>query len=161
MSDRERLKLLNELCKTCSRHRVIPKSMHIPDCSEDSVEAECGGFADVSQGTYEGRRVAIKVVRAYITSDLDLIRSVSVSSMYAIISTRIHELQRFCREGVAWKHLRHPNILPLIGVTLNEYRFALVSEWMEHGNINEFIEMDEHVNRTKLVCCSMISQHRY
>jgi len=80
MSDRERLKLLNELCKTCSRHRVIPKSMHIPDCSEDSVEVECGGFADVSQGTHEGRRVAIKVVRTYITSDLDLIRSVSVLS---------------------------------------------------------------------------------
>jgi len=79
MSDRERLKLLNELCKTCSRHRVIPKSMNIPDCSEDSVEVESGGFADVSQGTHEGRRVAIKVVRTYVTSDLDLIRSVSVS----------------------------------------------------------------------------------
>jgi len=78
MSDRERLKLLNSLCKTCSQHRVIPTSMHIPDCSEDSVEVESGGFADVSQGTYKGRRVAIKVVRAYINSDLDLIRSVSV-----------------------------------------------------------------------------------
>jgi len=51
--------------------------MHIPDCSEDSEEVECGGFADVSRGTYEGRQVAIKVVRAYVTSDLDLIRSVS------------------------------------------------------------------------------------
>jgi len=61
-------------------------------------------------------------------------------------------LQRFCREGVAWKHLRHPNILPLLGVTLNfEHRFALVSEWMEHGNVNEFIEADEHVNRVELV----------
>jgi len=79
MSDRERLKLLNRLCKTCSRHRVIPTSMHIPDCSEDSVGVESGGFADVSQGTYQGRRVAIKVVRTYITSDLDVIRSVSVS----------------------------------------------------------------------------------
>jgi len=78
MLDRERLKLLNKLCKTCSRHRVIPKSMLIPDCSEDSVEVECGGFADVSQGMYEGRQVAIKVVRAYITSDLDVIRSVSI-----------------------------------------------------------------------------------
>jgi len=51
--------------------------MQIPDCLEDSVEAESGGFADVSQGTFEGRQVAIKVVRAYVTSDLDLIRSVS------------------------------------------------------------------------------------
>jgi len=78
MSDRERLKLLNKLCKTCSRYRVIPTSMHIPDCSEDSVEVECGGFADVSQGMYKGRQLAIKVVRAYITSDLDVIRSVSI-----------------------------------------------------------------------------------
>jgi len=58
---------------------MVPTSMHIPDCSEDSVEVESGGFADVSQGTYDGRRVAIKVVRIYVTSDLDLIRSVSVS----------------------------------------------------------------------------------
>jgi len=78
MSDQDRLKLLNKLCKTCSQHRVIPTSMHIPDCSEDSVEVESGGFADVSQGTYEGRRIAIKVVRVYVTSDLDLIRRVSV-----------------------------------------------------------------------------------
>jgi len=77
MSDRERLKLFNELCKTCSRHHVIPKSMYIPDCSDGSVEVDDGGFADVSQGTYEGRQVAIKVVRTYVTSDFDVIRSVS------------------------------------------------------------------------------------
>ena len=70
--------MLNKLCKTCSRHRVIPKSMHIPDCSKDSVEVERGGFADVSRGTYQGRQVAIKVVRVYITSDLDIILSVSL-----------------------------------------------------------------------------------
>jgi len=78
MSNRERLKLFNKLCKICSRHLVIPKSMHIPDCSEDSEIVESGGFADVSRGTYQGRRVAIKVIRAYITSDLDAILSVSV-----------------------------------------------------------------------------------
>ena len=41
------------------------------------MEVESGGFADVSQGIYKGHRVAIKAVRAYVTSDLDLIRSVS------------------------------------------------------------------------------------
>jgi len=55
--------------------------MLIPDCSEGSVEVESGGFADVSQGTHEGRLVAIKVVRVYVTSDLDAIRSVSVLPM--------------------------------------------------------------------------------
>ena len=78
MSDRERLRLFNELCKTCSRHHVIPGSMRLPDCSEGSVEVEDGGYADVSLGTYEGRQVAIKAVRTYVTSDFDVIRSVSV-----------------------------------------------------------------------------------
>ena len=78
MSDQERLKLFNKLCKTCSRHHVTPRSMHIPDCSEGAVEVECGGYANVLRSTHEGRRVAVKVIRMYITSDLDIIRSVSL-----------------------------------------------------------------------------------
>jgi serine/threonine protein kinase len=156
MPDRERLTLLNKLCKTCSRHRVIPKSMHIPDCSEDSVEIEGGGFANVSRGTYQGRPVAIKVVRVYITSDMDDILSVSLCSTYTATPVRMDGLQRFCREGVAWKYLRHPNILPLLGVTVSEHRFAMVSEWMENGNIVQFVGKDKHVNRTELVRCPLI-----
>jgi len=87
MSDQKRIKLFNKLCKTCSRYRVIPTSMHIPDCSEGSEEVESGGFADVSQGTYEGRRVAIKVVRMYITSDQDAIYSVSL----LFVVSHLHE----------------------------------------------------------------------
>ena len=52
--------------------------MRIPDCSKGAVEVGRGGFADVSQGTYKGRKVAIKVIRVYITSDLHVILSVSL-----------------------------------------------------------------------------------
>jgi len=133
MSDKDWLKLLNSLCKTCSQHLVVPNSMHIPDCSEGAVEVARGGFANVLKGTYKGRQVAIKVMRVYLTSDLDII------------------LSRFCQEGVAWKHLRHPNILPLLGVTVGEHRFAMVSTWMENGNINEFIENNPRANRIALL----------
>ena len=67
--------------------------------------------------------------------------------------------QRFCREAVAWKHLRHPNVLPLLGVTVSERRFAMVSKWMEHGNINEFVEKEKDVNRTELVRHSSTLTH--
>ena len=120
------------------------------------MEVECGGFANVSQSTYEGRRVAVKVVRTYITSDLDIILSVRPIPPSLHVSQWTD--QRFCREGVAWKHLQHPNILPLLGVTVSEYRFALVSGWMENGNINEFIESDPHVNRAELVCYLLTPQ---
>jgi len=52
---------------------------------------------------------------------------------------------------VAWRHLRHPHILPLIGVNLERHKFAMVSEWMDHGDINEFIGNHQGVNRVQLV----------
>jgi len=133
---------------------MIPNSMHIPDCSEGSMEVASGGYANVSRGTYEGRQVAIKVVRVYVTSDLDLILSVSVV-FCVTVTVWVNMSQRFCREGVAWKHLRHPNILPLIGVTVSNQRFAMISVWMENGNINEFVGKDRHVNRIELVCLAI------
>ena len=65
-------------------------------------------------------------------------------------------MQRFCQEGVAWKHLRHPNVLPLLGVTVYEHQFALVYEYMGNRNINEFIQKNKYVNRTELVRCPLL-----
>ena len=36
-----------------------------------------------------------------------------------------------------WKFLRHPNVLELIGVTMTETRFAMISDWMANGNVSE------------------------
>ena len=68
---------------------------------------------------------------------------------------RVDELmliaQRFCKEVLTWKSLRHQNILPLLGVTMSNNQFAMVSEWMANGNVNEFIKLHSEVNRFKLV----------
>ena len=50
--------------------------------------------------------------------------------------------------------LRHPNILPLLGVTMSENRFVMVSEWMAKGNINDFVKADPDTDRFGLVCFS-------
>ena len=60
---------------------MIPRSMYIPECSGDSIEVESGGSADVLQSTHNGLRVAVKRIRMYVTSDLDVILSVSVLFM--------------------------------------------------------------------------------
>ena len=62
-----------------------------------------------------------------------------------------HAPQRFCREVVTWNSLRHPNVLPLLGVTMTENRFVMVSEWMVKGNINDFVKADRNVDRLELV----------
>jgi len=48
------------------------------------MDIASGGYADVSRSTYEGRQVAIKVVRVYITSDLGVILSVSLLLLAAL-----------------------------------------------------------------------------
>ena len=58
-------------------------------------------------------------------------------------------------EVVTWKALRHPNILPLIGVTMSEAHFATVSEWMDSGNINEFVKANPDEDRLRLVRISL------
>jgi len=50
-----------------------------------------------------------------------------------------------------WKFLRHPNVLPLIGVTMSENRFAMASDWMVNGNIREFVKAHPDVDRLGLV----------
>jgi hypothetical protein len=52
---------------------------------------------------------------------------------------------------VTWKTLRHPNVLPLVGVTMSEGRFAMISDWMAYGNINDFVKAHPDANRLDLV----------
>ena len=53
---------------------------------------------------------------------------------------------------MTWKTLQHPNVLPLIGVTMSEVHFGMVSEWMANGNVNEFVKANPDAERLKLVC---------
>ena len=52
---------------------------------------------------------------------------------------------------MAWKTLRHPNILPLIGVMVSQVQFAMISDWMVNGNINDFVKAHPDANRLELV----------
>ena len=54
-----------------------------------------------------------------------------------------------------WRVLRHPNVLPLLGVVMNESQFVMASEWMPDGNINEFVRAHPDANRLELVCSSL------
>jgi len=151
VSHQERLGLLRKLCETCADKGSIPKSIRNLDFPEDDMPiVYYGGHSNVSKGEHEGREVAVKVLRTDTTSDFDAIRG--VGELFVPEQPQLKWcLQRFCREVVIWRHLRHPNILPLFGVTSSEQRFATVSEWMENGTINEFTKKYQKANRIELV----------
>ena len=50
-----------------------------------------------------------------------------------------------------WRSLRHPNVLPLLGGMIAGAQLAMVSEWMENGNINEFVKNHLDADRLGLV----------
>ena len=53
---------------------------------------------------------------------------------------------------MTWRTLRHPNVLPLIGVMMTESQFAIVSDWMGNGNINQFVKANPDADKLGLVC---------
>ena len=101
MPQAEQLKLLNHLCKKCSRQRLLPTSMLIPDRSwEPMGEDRYGGQTTVSRCTYKGRQVAVKAPYLYLTSDFDAILSVSISPAHTL-----HQFKRVNRRDSAEKRL--------------------------------------------------------
>ena len=129
----------------------------------DFVEEYDWNSTTVLRGEYRGRAVAMKMLRLCLTSDLDKCMKVNATPHVLPNLPLIQRPQRFFREAVAWRHLRHPNILPLLGMSLDPTgkKFAMVSEWMVHGNINEFVAMSEGVNRVQLVSEDLIPQDTY
>jgi len=105
----------------------------------DSMPAQYhGGCADVWKGTSHGREVAIKVPKLYRSGKREEVR------------------RRFCKEVVMWSALRHPNVLPLLGVTtMPDGGFAMVSEWMTNGNVNEFMKKHSDADRLGLLLDSI------
>jgi len=48
-----------------------------------------------------------------------------------------------------WRRLKHPNIVPLLGITLTP--FQLISDRMSGGEMSGYIKKHPNVDRLKLV----------
>ncbi|CAE7065459.1 unnamed protein product [Rhizoctonia solani] len=94
-----------------------------------------GGFGDIWKGRFhDSRRLAIKVLRfACLTGD-----------------NTEKELKRFTREIYHWSKLDHENVNKLMGVTMFRERLGVVSEWMEHGNLRQYLHQNSGANRPEL-----------
>jgi hypothetical protein len=61
--------------------------------------------------------------------------------------------KRLCRDIIGWKHLSHPNILLLLGVSTSTdpYYFRILTKWMPNGNVMRYATSNPEVNRLRLV----------
>ena len=59
---------------------MLPRSVQIPLCyNRMDAPLYHGGFAEVWKGEHQGREVAVKVLKVYVTSDLVKITKVGFS----------------------------------------------------------------------------------
>ena len=49
------------------------------------------------------------------------------------------------------KILRHPNVLPLLCASMNGNEFVIVSEWMDNGNVMDYLTREVDADRLLLV----------
>ncbi|CAE6486712.1 unnamed protein product, partial [Rhizoctonia solani] len=92
-----------------------------------------GGGGDVYLGElYNGARVALKCARL------------------AIGNNDRSKLKKTAHELYVWSKCKHPNVLELIGVTHHRDQVAMVSPWMDNGDLRAFLRLYPNVDRHDL-----------
>jgi len=150
---------LRLLSKICNAQAIIPASYILQhEVTYVGSFHEHGGFAEVSNGQYLGRPVAIKNLKMN-KGDPDKMFKVPLVYLGCCHCPTSISNQRFCREVVRWKHLSHPNILPLLGVSVSTDppRFRIFSEWMPNRNVIKYATSNPEANRLRLVSPTPIS----
>ena len=102
--------------------------------------------------------MAIKQLRIKTRDELDKVFRVSAARERPR-HIRLRSTQQLCREVLVWKRLSHPNVLPLLGVSVSKdpQYFRIISEWMPNGNVMEYVRSNPEANRLRLVSSAVCS----
>ena len=137
----------------CCMFGILPSSFILTPTFDEhgTTPFARGGFSEVYEATFEGRCVAVKALKIPYAESIESVRKVSglFLSPSKGLFTLDHKL--LVKEVVGWKWVRHENVLPFIGVSLNPPLFSIISERMENGNIMNFIKAHPNYNRLRLV----------
>jgi hypothetical protein len=138
-----RRKTLSKLLVKMTHHfDVLPSALCVQGVEDVSSEAvSCGAFADIYKGVYRGRAVALKRFREFLQGHTsDDVDKVSISD--ELTNVPPHASQRLRREIFVWQPLDHPNVLPFVGIDGTTFapRLCMVSPWMPHGSLLDFIQ---------------------
>ncbi|CAE6434342.1 unnamed protein product [Rhizoctonia solani] len=130
-------------CPTASG--CVDLSPHMDARQDTAMIVSGGGFGDIWMGQLQnGGKVAIKAWRTNALGNCDY-----------------KTLKRSGRELYCWSRMDHPNIHRLQGVIMLRGQYlGMVSEWMDNGNLHEYIRKHPDADRFKL-CVDIASGLEY
>jgi len=144
---------LNKLQTICGHHATLPSSCIVSGgiARVGDSPITLGSIVDVWEGTLYGKKVTIEGLRVH-GGNYQAVKKVRIRCCTS--SSRLFKnTQSFFKEAVIWKRLRHPNIVPFIGVTI--YPLQIISESMPNGTLTEFIARNPDASRIGLVSLSL------
>ena len=147
---------LSRLRAICNASGVLPTPLVLPGNLDGlgTQSVDSNDLAIIHKATYQGRMVTIKALKArriQAPDDTHKVRGYSDRSI--VTDTRlVGPLQRLVKEVIGWAWLRHENILPFVGITIQSNRFSVVSEWIPNGDIMSFVAQNPGRNLFPLVC---------
>lgn len=113
---------------------------------------------DIWRGRLRDTQVCLKVLRVFCPEEQKAkILRVSRDRTRRNYLLTYHErstAEIFCQEALVWRQLRHPNVLPFLGVSEDLFtpRYCLISPWMVNGNIMSYFEAHPDHDRLTSVC---------
>ncbi|KAE9403133.1 kinase-like protein [Gymnopus androsaceus JB14] len=140
--------------------RLSEASGHFPDALVlqnvelvTSTPVTEGGFADVYRGrhtNYKGHtaEVALKVLKLRTTS------------YFSLTTEEIQGREKkFYKEALTWQYLDHENITVFYGIDRNTFpgKQAMVSQWMRHGTILDYMKKNSPFSQHAISCLSDIA----
>ena len=130
---------LQELRNICGVKEALPKS-----CALQESLLGC-----VYEGTFDGTKVRVRRVKTYPGGDPRKVKEVCTLCHVSPVLKRSRVPQTFHQVAAMSKHLKHPNIVPLLGATTEP--LELISEWMPGGDLLGYIVKHPDADRRSLV----------
>ncbi|CAE6505247.1 unnamed protein product [Rhizoctonia solani] len=127
------------------RHNCVDLSSQMDTKQDTAILRSGGGFGNIWMGSMcDGTKVAIKAWRSDALEHCDY-----------------KTLKRATREIYYWSKMKHDNIHQLIGVIIFKGHYlGMVSQWMEYGNLSEYIRKQPNADRYQL-CAQVASGLAY
>ncbi|KIM44882.1 hypothetical protein M413DRAFT_67004, partial [Hebeloma cylindrosporum] len=129
----------NRCLRELARESILPPSFFVSNVRRGAGHAVQGGaFADIYKGTMSGSPVCFRVLRMF----------------EGPLEERKLLYKDFCSEVVVWRQLKHPNVLPFIGASIDLFapQFCFVTPWLHNGDIISYLKQNPNHNRFTSIC---------
>lgn len=137
----------------------LPSRMTVKDVVDiKPTPVTTGGYTEFWRARYKNIDVALSVRRVYNSSRNDEVSEIFIFCYLYYINKVINQRmdgQNLYAEILTLRKLNHSNVIPFLGVCYMESpsSYAIMTPWMEKGNIIEFLRCFPSNNRETMVKC--------